>query len=123
MALRVFKPQTPGQRFKTTLAFKEITKTKAEKSLIHRLSKTSGRSLGKVTARGKGGGHKRNFRDIDFKRDKRDIPALVAAIEYDPNRSANIALLHYVDGEKRYILAPENFKVGAQVTAGEKAEI
>lgn len=123
MTLRVFKPITPGQRFKTNLTGEDITKTKPEKSLIIHLPRTSGRSKGKVTAKGRGGRHKRNLRFIDFKRDKRDIDAKVAAIEYDPNRSANIALLHYKDGEKRYILAPIGLAVGDEVTAGEKVEI
>src|SRR3989344_6999237 len=112
MALRVYKPETPGQRAKSVLTFDEITKTKPEKTLVLRLLKTGGRSLGRVTVRTIGGGAKRNLRIIDFKRDKKDIPAKVAAIEYDPNRSANIALLHYKDGEKRYILAPAELKVG-----------
>lgn len=123
MALRIFKPITPGQRFKTSLIFDDITKTKPEKSLVRALIKTPGRSLGQVTVRGKGGGVKRNLRIIDFKRDKKDIPARVAAIEYDPNRSANIALLHFADGEKRYILAPVGLKVGDEVIASEKAPI
>jgi len=123
MALRVFKPLTPGQRFKSSLITEDITKTKPEKSLVTPLPKTSGRSLGKVTVKGRGGRHKRSFRMIDFKRDKRDISAKVAAIEYDPNRSANIALLHYKDGEKRYILAPVGLKVGEEVSAGEKVEV
>ncbi len=123
MTLRIYKPTTPGQRFRTGLAFDEITKTKPEKSLVVRLNKTAGRSLGRVTVRGKGQGHKRNLRTIDFKRDKRDIAALVAAIEYDPNRSANIALLHFSDGEKRYVLAPQGLKVGQEVLAGDKVPI
>lgn len=123
MSLRVYKATTPGQRFKSTLTFSEITKTKPEPSLLVPLSKVSGRSRGKVTVRGRGGRHKRNLRAVDFKRDKRDVTATVAAIEYDPNRTANIALLHYVDGEKRYILAPQGLKVGDQVVAGEKIEI
>ena len=94
MALRVFKPTTPGQRFKTGLVFGELTKTRPEKSLVVPLPRISGRSHGKITARGRGGRHKRNYRLLDFKRDKRDIPSTVAAIEYDPNRTANIALLH-----------------------------
>lgn len=121
--LKIYKPETPGQRFKSALVFDAITKTKPEKSLIRKLTQTGGRSLGRVAVRGKGGGHKRNLRLIDFKRDKRDIPAKVAAIEYDPNRSANIALLYFRDGEKRYILAPNDLKVGAEVTAGESAPI
>ena len=121
--LRVYRPTTPSQRFRTGLSFEEVTKTKPEKSLVNRLTKTAGRSSGRVTTRGKGGGHKRNYRLVDFKRDKRDVAAKVAAIEYDPNRSANVALLHYADGEKRYILAPLGVKVGDQITAGQKAEI
>ncbi len=123
MSLRVFKPTTPAQRFKSGLNFEEITKTRPEKSLTRSLAKTSGRSFGKVTQRGIGGGHKQNFRLIDFKRNKRGIIASVASIEYDPNRTANIALLHYEDGEKRYILAPQDLKVGAKVVADEKTEI
>lgn len=123
MALRVYKPTTPGQRFKTSLIFADITKTKPEKSLIFSLRKTGGRAGGKVTSRGIGGRHKRYLRDIDFKRNKRDVSARVAAIEYDPNRSANIALLHYVDGQKRYILAPIGLKVGNLVESSDKAPI
>ena len=123
MALRVYKPETPGQRAKSVLTFDEITKTKPEKTLVLRLLKTGGRSLGRVTVRTIGGGAKRNLRIIDFKRDKKDIPAKVAAIEYDPNRSANIALLHYKDGEKRYILAPAELKVGSEVISGDNAPI
>lgn len=123
MTLRVFKPTTAGQRFKTTLDFADITKNVPEKSLLVNLPRISGRSNGKVTSQGRGGRHKRFLRVIDFKRDKRDIPARVVAIEYDPNRSANIALLHYHDGEKRYILAPNGLKVGHEVVAGENADI
>lgn len=123
MPLKVFKPNTPAQRFRTQISFEEITKTKPEKSLLQKLAKTAGRSNGQVTARGRGGGHKRNLRVIDFKRDKRDIAALVAAIEYDPNRSANLALLHFQDGEKRYILAPDSLRVGDKIQAGEKTEV
>jgi large subunit ribosomal protein L2 len=123
MALRVYKATTPSQRFKTVLIFEEITKTSPEKSLLTRLSKTGGRSFGKVAVRGIGGGHKRNLRIIDFKRNKRGIAAKVASIEYDPNRSANIALLHYQDGEKRYILAPQGLKVGNEITSGENSPI
>lgn len=121
--LKLYKPNTPGQRFKSGLSFEGITKTKPEKSLINRLNKTAGRSSGRVTTRGHGGGHKRNYRLVDFKRDKRDISARVAAIEYDPNRSANVALLHYADGEKSYILSPVDLKVGDEVLSGEKAQI
>jgi len=123
MKLRIYKPTTPGQRFKSSLLFEEITKSKPEVSLITHLPRTSGRSNGKVTVQGRGGRHKRNLRNIDFRRDKKDIKAQVAAIEYDPNRTANIALLHYKDGEKRYILAPYGLKVGTQVVSSEKAEI
>lgn len=123
MSLKIYKPTTPSQRFKTNLTGDELTKTKPEKSLIRPLGQTSGRSGGKVTVRGKGSRHKRNLRLIDFKRDKRDIAARVAAIEYDPNRSANIALLHYLDGEKRYILAPLGLKIGSEITASESTPI
>ncbi|MBI2599261.1 50S ribosomal protein L2 [Candidatus Curtissbacteria bacterium] len=123
MPLKITRPISPSQRFKSTLTFEEITKTKPEKSLLKSLNKTSGRVGGKVTSRGRAGGHKRNLRQIDFKRDKRDIEAIVASIEYDPNRSANIALLHYKDGEKRYILAPTGIKVGAKVIAAEESPI
>ncbi len=108
MAVKTFKPITPGQRFKTVASFEEITKTRPERSLLEPLTKSAGRNnLGRITSRRRGGGHKRMYRIIDFKRDKFDIPAKVAAIEYDPNRTAYIALLNYVDGEKRYILAPQ----------------
>ncbi|MBI4037522.1 50S ribosomal protein L2 [Candidatus Curtissbacteria bacterium] len=123
MTIRTYRPTTPGQRFKTTLGFSEISKTRPEKTLLVSINRVSGRSRGKVTVRGKGGRHKRNFRVIDFTRDKRDIHAKVAAIEYDPNRSANVALLHYKDGEKRYIIAPVNLKVGDELLSGENAEI
>lgn len=123
MPVKSFKPTTPAQRFKTGLVFDEITKTKPEKTLLNRLTKTAGRSSGKVLTRGRGGGHKRNLRLIDFKRKKKDIMASVAAIEYDPNRSANIALLHFDDGEKNYILAPMGLKVGDRVVASQKADV
>src|SRR3989344_3222444 len=123
MALRVYKGTTPAQRFKIALAFEEITKTKPEKTLISSLRGTAGRSGGKVTVRGKGGGHKRNLRYIDFKRNKRDIEGTVAAIEYDPNRSANIALVHYKDGEKRYVLSPSTLKVGDKIIASDKTPV
>lgn len=112
-----------SQRFKSGLTFEEITKTSPQKSLISPLRKKAGRSGGKVTTRGQGGGHKRNLREIDFKRGVRNTQARVAAIEYDPNRSANIALLYYKNGEKRYILAPQDLKVGALVISGENAPI
>ncbi|MGQ9525416.1 MAG: 50S ribosomal protein L2 [Armatimonadota bacterium] len=124
MALKQFKPTTPGRRFMTVSTFEEITKTEPEKSLTAPLKKTGGRnSSGRITARHKGGGHKRLYRIIDFKRDKHNVPAKVLAIEYDPNRSARIALLQYEDGEKRYILAPLGLKVGDTVTSGPEADI
>lgn len=123
MALRTYKATTPSQRFKIAVLFDDLTKTKPEKTLISSLRKLGGRSNGKVTVKGKGGGHKRNLREIDFKRNKRGVEAIVAAIEYDPNRTANIALLHYKDGEKRYILAPVGLKAGAKISAGDRTEI
>ncbi len=124
MALKTYKPTSPGRRFQTGFTFEEITKAKPEKSLVKPLKKTGGRNnLGRMTSRHIGGGHKRKFRVIDFRRDKLDIPAKVAAIEYDPNRSSRIALLHYVDGEKRYILAPLGIEVGDTVISGEKEDI
>ncbi|MFH1060546.1 MAG: 50S ribosomal protein L2 [Pseudomonadota bacterium] len=124
MAIKTFKPTSPGRRFVTQLVSEEITKSSPEKSLVEPLKKSGGRNnLGRLTARHRGGGHKRLYRIIDFKRDKTDIPARVAAIEYDPNRSANIALLFYSDGEKRYILAPKGLTVGDEVVSGTKADI
>lgn len=124
MGIKILKPTSPGRRFQTVSLFEEITKKEPEKSLLRPLKKSGGRnSLGKMTVRHRGGGHKRLYRLIDFKRDKDGIPAKVVSIEYDPNRSANIALLHYVDGEKRYIIAPHGLKVGDRVESGEKAEI
>ncbi len=124
MPIKSFKPTSPGRRFQTVSDFAEITKSKPEKSLLVPVKRTGGRNVyGRVTARHIGGGHKRMYRIIDFKRDKRDIPSKVASIEYDPNRSARIALLHYVDGEKRYIIAPVDLKVGDRIEAGENAEI
>ncbi|NOZ62928.1 MAG: 50S ribosomal protein L2 [Calditrichaeota bacterium] len=124
MPVKHFKPITPSLRFKTVSAFEEITKAKPERSLVTKLNKTGGRNnRGRVTSRHRGGGHKRAYRIIDFKRDKIDIPARVAAIEYDPNRSARIALLYYVDGEKRYILAPDGLKVGDMIVSADKADI
>ncbi|MEW6152885.1 MAG: 50S ribosomal protein L2 [Actinomycetota bacterium] len=124
MALRKRKPTSAGRRFQTVSDFSEITKTEPEKALLAPLSNTGGRnSYGRKTARHQGGGHKRQYRVIDFKRTKDDIPAKVAAIEYDPNRNARIALLHYLDGEKRYILAPAKVKVGDRLQSGQKAEI
>ncbi|MFS8653388.1 MAG: 50S ribosomal protein L2 [Limnochordia bacterium] len=124
MGIKMYKPTTPGRRGMTAYSFEEITKTEPEKSLTVPLKKSGGRNnLGRVTARHRGGGHKRLYRLIDFKRDKDGVPAKVAAIEYDPNRSARIALLHYADGEKRYILAPVGLSVGDQVMSGEDADI
>ncbi len=124
MALKSFKPTSPGRRFQTVSDFAEITTSRPEKSLLAPLKKTGGRNCnGRVTARHIGGGHKRRYRIIDFKRDKYEVPAKVVSIEYDPNRTARIALLHYLDGEKRYILAPDRLEVGHQVVAGENAEI
>src|SRR5437660_1343160 len=124
MAMKSYKPTTPGRRAQTHLGFEEITKTRPEKALTKGKPKTGGRgNLGRVTSRFIGGGHKQRYREIDFRRDKRGIAAKVAAIEYDPNRSARIALLHYVDGEKRYILAPLGLKVGDRVVAGPDADI
>jgi large subunit ribosomal protein L2 len=124
MPIKKYKPTTPGRRGMSTLTFEEITKSKPEKSLTAPLKKKGGRNNnGRITTRHQGGGHKRNYRIIDFKRNKDNIPAVVAAIEYDPNRSANIALLHYVDGEKRYILAPKGLEVGAKVISGPEADI
>ena len=122
--IRKTKPTSPGRRFQEYSTFEAITKTEPEKSLLKPLKKKGGRNaVGRITCRHRGGGHKRHYRIIDFKRDKLDIPAKVAAIEYDPNRSARIALLHYADGEKRYILAPINLNVGDVITAGENADI
>lgn len=124
MAIRKLKPMTPGTRYMSISTFEEVTKTNPEKSLTSKLKKSGGRNnLGRVTSRHRGGGHKRKYRVIDFKRDKFNIPAKVFSIEYDPNRSARIALLHYADGEKRYILAPKGLKVGETVVSGEGVEI
>jgi large subunit ribosomal protein L2 len=124
MALKKFNPTSPGRRFMTTLTFDEITKSSPEKSLTEPLRRTGGRTnRGRISIWFRGGGHKRRYRVVDFRRDKRDVPAKVAAIEYDPNRTARLALLHYVDGEKRYILWPEGLAVGATVVAAEAADI
>ncbi len=124
MALKKYKPMTSALRFRIDLSKDVITKDKPERSLTESLHKTGGRNnLGRVTAWQRGGGHKRLYRIIDFKRNKREIEAKVAAIEYDPNRSANIALLHYVDGEKRYIIAPDGLSVGDTVMAGASADV
>jgi large subunit ribosomal protein L2 len=124
MAIRKVKPTSPGRRFQAYSSFEEITTTQPEKSLLKVIKKTGGRNArGRITCRHRGGGHKRHYRVIDFKRDKIAIPAKVASIEYDPNRSTRIALLHYVDGEKRYILAPLNLKVNDIVESGPDADI
>lgn len=124
MAVRNFKPTSPGRRQMTVTTFDEITKQEPEKSLVAPLSSKAGRNnKGQISVRHRGGGQKRLYRSIDFKRDKDGIPARVASIEYDPNRSARIALLHYADGEKRYILAPSGLEVGDKVMSGMKADI
>jgi large subunit ribosomal protein L2 len=124
MAIKVFNPTSPGRRNMSGYTFDEITKNKPEKSLIVAKKSKAGRNAqGKITVRHRGGGEKRNLRIIDFKRDKVDIPGKVASIEYDPNRTARIALIYYVDGEKRYIIAPIGLKVGDTIMAGNNAEI
>ena len=124
MAIKKSKPTSPGRRFQEFSTNEEITSTTPEKSLLKVLKKKGGRNTyGRITCRHRGGGHKRHYRIIDFKRDKTGIPAKVATVEYDPNRSARIALLHYVDGEKRYILAPVRLKVGDTVMSGPEADI
>ena len=124
MAIKVYKAITNGRRNMTSLDFAEITTSKPEKSLLAPLPKKAGRNnQGKITVRHHGGGHKKQYRIIDFKRNKDNVPAKVATIEYDPNRSANIALLHYVDGEKRYIIAPKELQVGQILVSGEGADI
>lgn len=124
MAVKKFKPTSPGRRQMTVSTFEEITTSKPEKSLVEPLKKHAGRNAhGHITVRHQGGGHKRQYRIIDFKRNKDNIPAKVATIEYDPNRSARIALLHYVDGEKRYIIAPNGLKVGDIIVSGPEADI
>ena len=124
MALRKFKPTTPGQRHKVAITFDEITKSSPLKSLLLKQKKSGGRNdTGKMTIENIGGGHKRRYRLIDFKRNKFSIPAKVVSIEYDPNRTANIALLNYVDGEKRYMLAPDGLSVGSEVISGKGSPI
>ncbi len=121
MPVKIMKPTTPGQRQKSISTFEDITKDKPEKTLVRPLKKSGGRNnKGRITSRRRGGGHKRQYRIIDFKRDKFDIPAIVASIEYDPNRSSRIALLHYVDGEKRYIISPYGIKIGDKVMSSKK---
>ncbi len=124
MSIRKVKPTSAGRRFQTIATFEEVTRSTPEPSLVVGLTKKSGRNhFGRITSRRRGGGHKRLYRIIDFKRDKAGIPAKVAFVEYDPNRSARIALLHYADGEKRYILAPVGLNVGDQILAGDNADI
>ena len=124
MAIRHFRPVTPGQRKKSTLVNEELTKTAPEKSLLKTVKKNAGRNnSGKITVRHQGGGAKRKYRIIDFKRNKYDIVGTVASIEYDPNRSANIALINYSDGEKRYIIAPKGLKVGNKIVSGQNVDI
>ncbi|MDY0131173.1 MAG: 50S ribosomal protein L2 [Desulforegulaceae bacterium] len=124
MAIKRVKPTSAGRRGQVSSTFEEITKTKPERSLVTSLNRSGGRnSYGRTTVRHRGGGHKRLYRKIDFKRDKVDVPAKVASIEYDPNRTSRIALLHYVDGEKRYIIAPQDLKVGDIVESGDNVDI
>jgi large subunit ribosomal protein L2 len=124
MAVKNLKPTSPGQRQQTIHDFRQLSKKEPQKDLVKGLSKKSGRNVyGRITSRRRGGGHKRKYRIVDFKRNKLEIEAKVAALEYDPNRSARIALLHYVDGEKRYILAPRHLEVGERVVASQDAEI
>ena len=124
MALKKYKPMSPGRRFMSVSSFEEVTKSRPEKGLTEPLKKTGGRNNnGRITTRHQGGGHKRRYRVVDFKRVKDGVPAKVAAIEYDPNRSARIALLHYADGAKSYILAPARIRVGATVESGPTADI
>jgi large subunit ribosomal protein L2 len=124
MPVKSYSPTSPGRRFMTTLTFDEITKATPERGLTEPKRRSGGRNnKGRITAWFRGGGHKRRYRTVDFRRDKREIPATVQAIEYDPNRSANLALLAYRDGEKRYILCPDGLKVGQTIVAGEAADI
>lgn len=124
MAIKMYKPTSPGRRGMSVSTFEEITRTTPERSLLRPLQERAGRNnTGRVTVRHRGGGHKRMYRLIDFKRDKHGIPGRVASIEYDPNRSARIALVHYADGEKRYILAPLGLQVGMQLMSGPEAEV
>jgi large subunit ribosomal protein L2 len=124
MGVKKLKPTSPGRRFQTVSDFDTVTKSKPEKSLLAKQKRSSGRNVdGRITSRHRGGGHKRRYRLVDFRRTKDGVPAKVAAIEYDPNRNARIALLHYVDGEKRYILAPVNVKPGDMLESGPRADI
>src|SRR4030067_2779477 len=124
MGIKILKPTSPARRYMTLLTGEEITRKGPEKSLLRPKRRTDGRNVyGRIAVRHRGGGHKRQFRVIDFRREKWGVPARVAAIEYDPNRSARIALLHYLDGEKRYIIAPDGLKVGDKILSGPEAEI
>ena len=124
MGIKKYNPRTPSLRYTTTLTFEEVTTSTSEKSLTKGISKHAGRGAGgRISVRRRGGGHKRKYREIDFKRNKHDIPGIIASIEYDPNRSANIALVNYKDGEKRYILAPKGLKVGMQIISGQTAPL
>ncbi|MGH7477227.1 MAG: 50S ribosomal protein L2 [Longimicrobiales bacterium] len=124
MPIKKFRPVTPGTRFRSIAAFDEVTKTEPERTLLEPLSKSGGRNhSGHITSRRRGGGHKRKYRRIDFKRDKHGVPGTAVAVEYDPNRSANIALIHYADGDKRYILHPRGLEVGATVVSGPGSDV
>lgn len=124
MAIKKFKPVTPGTRFRSSLEKKDLTRSTPERSLLEPLSKSGGRNHhGHITSRRRGGGHKRKYRRIDFRRDKLGVPGTIATIEYDPNRTANIALVHYADGEKRYILHVRDMKVGDKIEAGPESDI
>ena len=124
MPVKSYNPTSPGRRFQTTSTFEELTRSTPEKSLVVKLNQSGGRNnRGKITSRYRGGGHRKKYRIIDFKRDKAGIPAMVAQIEYDPNRTARIALLHYADGEKRYIIAPLGLKVGDSIMSGPDSDI
>ena len=124
MAIRTYRPITPGTRIRTTADFSEITKSTPERALLESKQRISGRNVyGRITMRRRGGGHKRQYRVIDFKRNKFGIPGKVAAVEYDPNRTARIALIHYADGEKRYIIAPKGLKVGTVIVSGPGSEV
>ena len=124
MPIRRYKPTSAGRRFMSVSTFEEVTKAEPEKSLLAPLSKKGGRNAnGRITTRHQGGGHKRRYRIVDFKRRKDGVPAKVAAIEYDPNRTAYIALVNYADGDKRYILAPNRLRVGMTVESGDRAEV
>src|SRR5512135_2612421 len=124
MPVKTYNPTSAGRRFQTTSTFEDLTRSKPEKSLVVKVSQSGGRNnRGKITVRYRGGWHKKKYRIIDFKRDKTGIPATVAHIEYDPNRSSRIALLNYADGEKRYIIAPAGLAVGATVVSGPAADI